>query len=174
MSKRKAGALPPPPLYVLRAHTADVTALCLCGLRAEAESTDASVSAAAAQRRMILASGSTDGILKLWDLVSRRVCVELNEHGGRGIIGLAWLAESTQLVSQGRDGCMRMWNVQAKFGGQDELQLELDVAFVMNHGSYTFTRISYAPASDGGLLLAPAANDNFFEIWDRSFRPGTS
>eukprot|EP00946_MAST-07B_sp_MAST-7B-sp1_P003626 g3626.t1 len=115
---------------------------------------------------MVLASASTDGMLKLWDLVSRRVCVELNEHGGRGIIGLAWLAESAQLISQGRDGCIRVWNVRAKFGRQDDLQLELDVAFVMNHRSYTFTRMSYMAAATGGLLLAPAANDTFFEIWD--------
>ena len=110
---------------------------------------------------MVLASASTDGMLKLWDLVSRRVCVELNEHGGRGIIGPAWLAESAQLISQGRDGCIRVWNA-GKVWAAGRPTVRIDAAFVMNHRSYTFTRMSTAAAT-GGLLLAPAANDTFLK-----------
>jgi hypothetical protein len=169
---------PPPPLYALRAHTTDVTALCLCAMRADnvigesssrrnvggAGLAQAAV-AAAAQPRMVLASGSTDGMLKLWDLASRRVCVEVDEHGGRGIIGLVWVAQDARLVSQGRDGYIRVRQVRAVLGEQDNLQLELGALFVMEHGSYTFTRLSYLAAAAGGLIVAPASNDTFFEVW---------
>ena len=183
-------AEPPPPKYALRAHTTDVTALCICVVRAKRRSGGAHSSSSSRDRACgrggngdrsagsvniadaspshnytILASGSTDGLLKLWDLASRRVCLEIDDHGGRGIIGLIWVAKDSRLVSQGRDGCMRVWSVRASLGSQDNLLLELDVAFVMEHGSYTFTRSSYS-AAEGGLFAAPASNDAFFEVWN--------
>ena len=50
---------------------------------------------------------ATDGLCIDWRHVETvglgvtRVCVELNEHGGRGIIGLAWLAEARNSLVKG-------------------------------------------------------------------------
>ena len=168
------GMEPPTPTYVLRAHTADVTAICLCDLEVMSSS-GAGASGGGESRgdsdcdgeattlcRTVLASGSTDGILKLWDLESRRVVLQASEHGGRGILEIAW--KDGLLHTQGRDGFIKIWKLRARLGPQDELSLNLDSLLVTENRSYTFTRFSLL--TEASVFAAQASNDTFFEIWN--------
>lgn len=82
-----AMAQAPAPWFVLRAHTAGVQALAFGVSSGQPD---------------LLATGSADGQIRVWDLASRRCAVVARAHGGKGILGLEFLP-GRQLMSQGRD-----------------------------------------------------------------------
>ena len=76
----------------------------LCNLQAQAR-----VVAAVADGRLV-ASGSSDGTLKVWD-VDRTVCM-LSVHAHRdGVSALAGVDGRRQVVSGGNDGLLRAWDL---------------------------------------------------------------
>lgn len=58
----------------------------------------------------VLASGSADHGIKIWDPYQRRVLSENRAHEGT-VHDLAFSPDGTQLVSASADGCVRLWNV---------------------------------------------------------------
>ena len=163
----------PIPNFILRSHTTDATALCFCNtvpttttptipttttgtpLLPLAKSLPSSIST--------LVSGSSDGKLKFWDLETRRVVLELNQHQGKGILNIEW--NGTHLITQGRDGFIITWILSGKVTVQDGLILQATRTATVETGSYTFTKISLVPERPS-LLIAPARNDIFFEMWN--------
>ena len=193
MSRKKRP--PPTPDFVLRSHTADVTALCFCkvvptvtkeeGVEEEATvrtttttttttSTTTGMSTTTPQHQLsLLVSGSTDGRVKFWDIESRRVILELNEHGGKGVLNIEWVDQV--LLTQGRDGLIKTWNLRCDdVTGRTGVTLSAECVATLDNGSYTFAKISCAPpispldsfSHHSSLLAAPARSDTFFELWD--------
>ncbi len=143
---------------------------------------------------LLIASGSTDGEIKVWDFETRRVVANLNKpHRSEGILRLEYIASAGSkdiLVSQGRDGRVCGWNLQAILtiaAAQDSFQshggsgphidcsgffAEADcrvLLFSLNVGSYTFAQFALAPdVTRCNFAVCPAQNDQFFEVWDLS------
>src|SRR6516225_8316347 len=59
----------------------------------------------------VLATGSDDGTIKLWDLDTRR-CVRTISAHSEPVLRLAFTQDGTQLVS-GADDSVRFWNLRS-------------------------------------------------------------
>jgi WD40 repeat protein len=58
-----------------------------------------------------LASASEDGVIRLWDLESRKVKLELTGHRG-SVLALAISPDARLLASVGEDASVRLWDVE--------------------------------------------------------------
>ncbi|MBV94921.1 Guanine nucleotide-binding protein subunit beta-like protein 1, partial [Eschrichtius robustus] len=94
-----APPLPPPdPQFVLRGAQSAVHALHFC-------------EGAQGQGRPLLLSGSLRGLVHIWSLQTRRVVATLDGHGGQCVTWLQTLPQGPQLLSQGRDLKLCVWDL---------------------------------------------------------------
>ncbi|XP_054936390.1 guanine nucleotide-binding protein subunit beta-like protein 1 isoform X5 [Physeter macrocephalus] len=94
-----ASPLPPPdPQFVLRGAQSAVHALHFC-------------EGAQGQGRPLLLSGSLRGLVHIWSLQTRRVVATLDGHGGQCVTWLQTLPQGPQLLSQGRDLKLCVWDL---------------------------------------------------------------
>ncbi|XP_066871178.1 guanine nucleotide-binding protein subunit beta-like protein 1 isoform X5 [Kogia breviceps] len=94
-----APRLPPPdPQFVLRGAQSAVHALHFC-------------EGAQGQGRPLLLSGSLRGLVHIWSLQTRRVVATLDGHGGQCVTWLQTLPQGPQLLSQGRDLKLCVWDL---------------------------------------------------------------
>jgi len=61
----------------------------------------------------VLATGGGDGCVKVWELVSRRPVLSFTPHGAKSILSLSALPQRERLVSCGRDGTVKTWDINA-------------------------------------------------------------
>jgi len=99
----------------------------------------------------LLATGSYDKTIKLWDLSKRELIRTLIGHNGL-INSIAFSPDSHTLASAGRG--IKLWNVSS---GQELLTLSKD------EGSSV---VLYSP--DGKVLATAGFNDNEVKLWDMS------
>uniref|UniRef100_A0A8C3VWY4 G protein subunit beta 1 like n=1 Tax=Catagonus wagneri TaxID=51154 RepID=A0A8C3VWY4_9CETA len=91
--------LPPPdPQFVLRGTQSAVHALHFC-------------EEAQGQGHPLLLSGSLRGLVHIWSLQTRRVVATLDGHGGQCVTWLQTLPQGPQLLSQGRDLKLCLWDL---------------------------------------------------------------
>ncbi|OQS07282.1 voltage-gated ion channel superfamily [Thraustotheca clavata] len=126
----------PAPVAILRGHEAAVN----------------SVSFMKTQDNGKLLSGSADGVLKIWDLSVRRAVESINAHTKAGILQVSILGE--KLVTQGRDGFIRLWDLN-----EGSLQCQQKIAC----GSYTFTK---AKTIDSNFIVAPLESAELIGVFD--------
>ncbi|XP_047415998.1 guanine nucleotide-binding protein subunit beta-like protein 1 [Sciurus carolinensis] len=95
-----APLLPPPPdpQFVLRGTQSAVNALHFCG-------------GTQAQGCPLLFSGSQSGLVHIWSLQTRRAVATLDGHGGQSVTWLQTLPQGPQLLSQGRDLQLCLWDL---------------------------------------------------------------
>ena len=75
----------------------------------------------------LLASGSQDGSIAIWDVGSGELVRTLDGHT-KTVTTLAWSPDGTLLASGSQDGCIRIWDVTkgetlTVIVGQKEIQL---------------------------------------------------
>jgi len=101
--------------------------------------------------RPLLATGSRDGLVHLWDTAKNVAVAELHGHeGGSGDV--AFRPDVAQLASTGKDGTVRIWDVDK----------HTELAVLRGHGGGV-RRVKY---SADGRLLASTGNDRTVRIWD--------
>ncbi|MCO5602766.1 hypothetical protein L7F22_056904 [Adiantum nelumboides] len=143
---------PPDPLSVLRGHRASVTAL-------------------AFQDPSILVSGDSDGELKLWDMARRRPLISARVHNpAAGVIGIgAGKTLGNKILSQGRDGTMKVWELA-------EGCLSREPLLVVHTEAYHFCKLSICrPAScaaDASASGDASSDDNSDKIGSHLIRQG--
>lgn len=115
------------PLTVLRSHTVSVDAVTFLCAEGGSDGGD--------DDHLVLATGSADGVVKLWDVDRRRVAHEYVAHAALGILALLPLHAQGQLVSHGRDGMLKLWDLS---GGRCALATSLRRC--VPTGSFTFCR----------------------------------
>ncbi|XP_072659637.1 guanine nucleotide-binding protein subunit beta-like protein 1 isoform X4 [Canis lupus baileyi] len=94
-----ASPLPPPdPCFVLRGAQSAVHALHFFG-------------GAQGQVHPLLLSGSLSGLVHIWSLQTRRAVATLDGHGGQCVTWLQTLPQGRQLLSQGRDLKLCLWDL---------------------------------------------------------------
>jgi len=59
-------------------------------------------------------SGSNDKTVRVWDLASGEVLLELMSHGG-DVQSVAFSRDGEYIVSGGEDGIVRVWNVHSLY-----------------------------------------------------------
>ncbi len=67
----------------------------------------------------LLASGGSDGVVRLWDVRTCRSLADCSAHSSK-VTGLAVAADDKQLVSVGKDGCVLVWDVFGAEGAAPE------------------------------------------------------
>jgi WD40 repeat protein len=131
----------PRPLTVLRSHTVSVDAATFLCAEGGSDAGD--------DEHLVLATGSADGVVKLWNVDRRRVAHEYAAHAALGILALLPLHAQGQLVSHGRDGMLKLWDLS---GGRCALAASLRSC--VPTGSFTFCRsavhVGSAPLPSGG------------------------
>lgn len=97
----------------------------------------------------LLASGSKDGALKLWQ-ANGKLLHSLEGHEG-GVWGLAFSPDNQHLVSGGADNALRIWNLD----GELVQTLEGHEAIISS--------VAYSP---DGQTIASASVDNTVRLWN--------
>jgi len=99
----------------------------------------------------IMATGGSDGIIRLWDAATLDPGLVLEGHGGR-VCGLAFTPDGATVASASEDGTARLWNVAT---GEPLLDLAGHTAGV--------ERIAIAP---DGRHVATGSGDGTARIWE--------
>ncbi len=99
----------------------------------------------------ILATGSGDGTIRLWDGLSGRLILALQGHED-GVTAIAWDPGGRRLASASYDQTVRIWN-------SDDGRL---ILALQGHG-HGVTAVAWDP---GGRRLASASDDQTVRIWN--------
>jgi WD40 repeat protein/serine/threonine protein kinase len=105
----------------------------------------------------ILASGSTYGAIKIWNVQTAHVTLEIPKAHPESVNGLAISPDRTRLASAGEDGSVKLWDL---FTGDELLTLHL------NDEAINFIAFT----SDGQTLVA-SSHDGTVKLLRTSMRP---
>ena len=102
----------------------------------------------------ILASGSRDNTVRLWNVSTREQIATLNGHSSE-VLSVAFTPDGTTLASGSNDGTVKLWDVATR------------------ESTDTFeehTKAVLLVFSPDGKILASGSNDNTVRLWDVSAR----
>ncbi|MEL7140621.1 MAG: NACHT domain-containing protein [Cyanobacteria bacterium J06643_4] len=99
----------------------------------------------------VLASGSDDGEIRLWNVADSR-CLKILDNGDRSVHALSFDAESQTLASGSSDRTVKLWDVNTG----DCVQ------HLKGHSDWVRT----VALSFGGRLLVSGSNDRSIKLWD--------
>jgi WD40 repeat protein/transcriptional regulator with XRE-family HTH domain len=99
----------------------------------------------------LLASGDHHGMLKLWDVESRRCVATVRAHTG-GVYGVALAAHARLAASGGLDGTVKLWDAPS---GRP-------LATLQGHTGVIYS----VAADDDGRLAASGGDDGSVRLWE--------
>ncbi len=99
----------------------------------------------------LIATGDTEGVVRLWDVRDGRELAVLRGHG-QIVYSLDFSPDGQRLASASRDGTVRLWDVER---GQELLVLQ-------GHEDYVHS-VSFSP---DGTRLVTSSGDGTVRLWD--------
>ncbi len=154
----------PDPTTVLRDHQKSVQAICFHN-----------------ERKSLLFSGDVDGKLKVWNLEKRRVQCEHRVYPkDSGLVSMCvgGGGETNTLLTQGRDGSVKIWDIERLGsccqGGEEEEEEAKPLAGFAT-GCYNFCRFSTDKGGGGSgdedctsknMVSIPGSDACTVEVWD--------
>jgi WD40 repeat protein len=118
---------------------------------------------------LLLASGSSDGQLILWNIESRKPIISLSAHK-HSIISLNILSnKSSSFASSGRDGMVRIWDTMNLSNNKFDEPIS-----TLNTGAFHFCNSSCAKnklnnnnnCDYDNLIATPSGNESEILLWD--------
>jgi WD40 repeat protein len=107
----------------------------------------------------VLASGSADGTVRLWDLTTGQMLTNFPHHSlSVRCLASVQTPRGFLLASGGSDGKLRMWDVPARSQTGPTIQCD----------QHTVNDVAFVPGEDGGLQLATVGQDGSLKLWDSS------
>ncbi|WP_161967763.1 WD40 repeat domain-containing protein [Fimbriiglobus ruber] len=100
----------------------------------------------------LLASGDTDGFVKLWNASTFNELLSIPAHAAAPVTGLSFSPDGSRLASSGEDGVIRVWEIST---GKKLLELEGHAGAALD--------VRYSP---DGKRLASAGFDKTIRLWD--------
>ena len=100
---------------------------------------------------LLLASGSIDNTIKLWDVRSRTLVATLEGHSDV-VRSVAFSPDGSLLASGSEDKTVKLWDMRSR----------TLVATLEGH-SYDVNSVAFSP---DGTLLASGSNDSTIKLWD--------
>eukprot|EP00898_Chlorokybus_atmophyticus_P004703 jgi/Chlat1/5233/Chrsp33S05076 len=150
MSHAAAAAAAAEPLCVLRGHAAEVQAV-----------TFLPEGGAGGGRR--LASGDSQGEVKIWDLPTRRPLGSWDSVRGYGVGCSAVIIRASRVTAHGRDGLIKCWELTREgLPGSEPV-------CIIDTGAYGFCKLAVLPPFHEGVLVAAATGEaGELCVWDIS------
>ena len=103
----------------------------------------------------LLAVGSRDGIVRIWDTATGRTTLSLSGHSGP-VLALIWSPfEATRLISGSSDATIIEWDISPS--------LDHPVRFQSSPGSGAVTSLAWSPVNPG--KVASGSDDNLVLVW---------
>ena len=99
----------------------------------------------------LLASGSLDGTVKLWDVIAQTNAATLEGHAA-AVGSVAFSPNGMLLASGSYDGTVKLWDVNA----------HTDLA-TLDEGAVPITSVAFSP---DGTIVASGAADGKVKLWD--------
>ncbi|WP_165978332.1 AAA family ATPase [Actinomadura darangshiensis] len=99
----------------------------------------------------LVATGSADRTVRIWDAGSGTVAAVLRGHEG-AVVSVAWSADGLRLASASEDGTVRVWDAAA----------HARVALLRGHGDMVWG-VTWSP---DGTRVASASRDGDVKIWN--------
>jgi WD40 repeat protein len=104
----------------------------------------------------VVAAGSVEGLVHLWDAVTGKPVATLEGHKGY-VTDVAFRPDGAQFATTGEDGTVRLWNAVT----------HAPLAVLRGHSEVVW-RVAY---SADGTLLASGSSDKTIRLWDaRKYR----
>ncbi len=97
------------------------------------------------------ASGSADGVVRVWDAETGTEIAQMTHEGGVSVTGVAFSPNGERVVSGGTDGTARVWNAQT---GAEVAQMLHDAG------------VSDVTFSPDGEWVASASTDGTARVWE--------
>ena len=139
-------ARPPDPIYSLRGSVCDLTSIAFLN-PSDRES-------------QLVASGASDGQVTIWSLTSRRPVCGITAHE-KSVLAVEFVARN-KVISQGRDGYIRIWQLDGTDGGCRETSRMLNEIHVAAIGFCRFHYLEISGLADyaGRQALLAFAGEN--------------
>lgn len=116
------------------------------------------------RRGTLLAAGTTDGIVVIWDFETRSVAREFkdgardkDEDGGVAVLSVSWSRDGRKIISAAADDSMSVWNVDDDDGDADPQLGRYTFQAPLHHVQFCPTNASLALVSqvqDGPIIFA--------------------
>lgn len=144
--------LPPGPVTVLRGHNDSVNSITFLS-------------------SSLFCSGGVDGVLKIWNLRTRRPILSFDGHSGESILSLCPQYGTDSVLSCGRDGFVKVWKVDNEAISRGNCEAITSI----HTGSRHFCNASwdrFPHSSDIGsgtannLVATPTSEESEIAIWD--------
>lgn len=99
----------------------------------------------------LVATAGYDGLVKVWDLQSRKLKADLKQHKG-WVRSLAFSPDGSQLATAGEDGKVSLWNTQ-----------DGKAAITVAAHKGPVTAVAFSP---NGKILVTGGGDNLVKVWN--------
>jgi WD40 repeat protein len=136
----------PHPIFVLRSHNESVNALRFLSEHS-------------------LASGAADGSVIVWDMPTRRPALEFFPHGPRSILSLSVLPHRNRLITCGRDGTVKSWDIDSIDSAAKAWEKGPD-AVLDSQFCHFCNAATDSLGIDRDIVLAPSVHESAVLVWD--------
>jgi ASTRA-associated protein 1 len=112
-----------------------------------------------------LASGGADGSCHVWNFETRRPELSFQPHGDKSLLSVGVLSVSERLVTCGRDGAAKVWDINGLSKEKSAWSRGPDAVFDSGFEHFCGAATD-SERLDAHTVLLPSSSDSDFVVWD--------